>query len=202
MQLNLSNAVGLLGDAAKLGSQLGKTGNLLSAATGSPYAAIASKILDKALEKAPGILDKVQNTLANTGASGGKLLTGANLVALGINDKAPVSANAAMDMVRDWDKNQDGRLSENELQQGLTDLEDKISKQKERASSGDAYEKTKLAEYQGMQVLGQKLLSQYQNVSKLDNQSGISINDVKLLAYQDNNPYTISNKELSFGTTV
>lgn len=198
MQLDLSN---VLGSAVKLGSQLGKSGGLLSA-TGSPYAAVAAKVLNKALEKAPDVLNKVQNSLAGVGNSGGKILSGSNFAAMGISDKAPVSANAAMDMVRDWDKNQDGTLSEQELQQGLSDLQEKMDRQKERAGGGDAYEKLKLSEYEGMKALGEKLLAQYQNVAQMDNQAGISTSDIKLLAYRDNNPYTISSKELSFGSNV
>ncbi|MEB3287862.1 MAG: hypothetical protein VKJ04_10200 [Vampirovibrionales bacterium] len=197
--MNLSNTVDVLNSAMKAGGKLlGQSGNL--SLGGSRYGKIASDILNQAFDKGPEFLDKLSDKLSSSGAR--NALGAGNLPALGIQSSTTAdetSVSKAMDLVRDWDKNQDGVLSRSELQQGIWDLDEKIKAQKGRAGGGDTYEAAKLNEYSQIQALGQKLLDQYDAQSRWDNQAGISVSDIKLMAFQDSKPYTISNKELALG---
>lgn len=192
--MNISNITQLLGGASKLA---GNNSSLLAsgAAAAGPYGVIAAKALDKFAEKLPGIVDKLQNGLEN--AKSFLAENSANSLAFyppGGNGPTPI--NSALNLVKQWDSNEDGVLSKEELQKGLDSVQEKINQQADKLkSNNDPIEMARLYQLKGMQALGQKMLGGYDGITKLDNQSGISNSDIKLLAFQDKNPYLISNRE-------
>ena len=181
--MNFTQLAGLLGTSGGT-SALGLTATgspglasgLFSAASklGGPYAkyaAIAAPILEKVAEKLPDVADRLL---------GGGVLDSAS----------SMSARTALALQNQWDTNHDGTLSQDELKTGLQSVTEQINTL--NGQSDSAGKTLKSRELAAMQAYGNQLLQNYNAVSNLDGQAGVSVNDIKLLAFSDNQPNRIN----------
>ncbi len=158
--MNFTTVAKLAGGSHAFSALGGPTGKLLEQA-----APAFGKCLDKAAEKLPGLLDKLSEKLDRIGNPHGNANAKTDPLSQG------QSLRAALFAQQQWDSNQDGNLSKEEL----TEAVDKAN----------GY----------LKAFGSKLLENYDAVAKLDNHEGVSIADLKLLAFNDNRPHQISDAD-------
>lgn len=172
--MNFTTVAKLAGGSNALSALGGPYGKLLEKS-----APAFGKLLDKAADKLPGILDKIADKLDSVDTGN-----------INFNNNGAASLRAALFAQQQWDSNHDGSLSKEEITAGVAHVNARLGAAGSSGLPGDV-----VKDLNAMKQFGDNLLKNFDGVAALDNRAGVSVADLKLLAFNDNKPNAISSND-------
>lgn len=109
-----------------------------------------------------------------------------------------ISTKTGLELLKQFDLNQDGQVNQQELEQGLKDNQTKISALNKKANEGSLTSQ-EAKELEGLRLqkrFGSSLLKHYDQIQMMDlDKTGISLQDLKNMAASDQNKSQISMRD-------